>query len=76
MRAEVISLEPGDAEGLYKAVLKITDEHELDELVRKALERSVSTLNALELVRAGVEATEARAILLQRTVAQKALKVG
>jgi len=77
MRAEVVSLEPGEEPGLFKAVLKMTDERLRDiELVRKALERSVNSLNALEMVRENAEALEARALILHREILNRAAKTG
>lgn len=72
MQAEVVSLEKGDIEGIYHATLKIHDDKYGDEeLLREALERSVLSLNAIEVIKSRMDVIGERAKLLYTTTMQR-----
>ena len=73
MKAELVSLDKGGDEGIYNAVLKISDESGSEEpALRQALERSVRSLNALSGLRERIEEIDDRANrLLAATVARE-----
>ena len=78
MKAELVSLDKGDDEGIYNAVLKISDESGTEEpTLRRALERSVRSLNALAGIRERIEEIDDRAnrLLAATTEREKAWRL-
>lgn len=78
MKAELVSLDKSGDEGIYNAVLKISDETGAEEpILRRALERSIRSLNALTGIRERIEEIDDRAnrLLAATTAREKAWRL-